>query len=80
MESGTGLIKKRERYRKLIPRFPDRTDFYMQKILELEQKISVSKVCRRCGRPLRDEKAMKLGYGKECAAKEEAEASESVNV
>ena len=73
---GTALVKARERYKKLIKVFPERTEFYREKIAEVEQQIMVTQVCRRCGRTLKDEHARKIGYGKECQANAEAEALE----
>lgn len=73
MSKGTGLVKSRDRFTKLIDVFPDRADFYREKIEALNQEIVLLKVCRRCGRPLKDEHAQALGYGKECQAKQEAE-------
>lgn len=75
---GTALVKARDRYKKLIKVFPDRREFYETQIAEVNEKITLAKVCKRCGRPLKDEHAMELGYGKECAAKAEAEASEEM--
>lgn len=74
MSKGTGLVKSRDRYRKLIEAFPEREEFYLQQIAEVEAKIEEMQVCRRCGRPLKDEHARSIGYGKECQAKAEAEA------
>lgn len=76
MATGTALVKQRNRYKKLIKGFPDREDFYRAKMAEITEQIKLSKVCHRCGRPLTDALAMELGYGKECALKAEAEASE----
>ena len=73
---GTAMVKAKQRYKKLIKIFPEREESYLLMIAELDEKIIASKVCRRCGRSLSDESAMELGYGKECAAKAEAEASE----
>lgn len=67
------MVKMRERYRMLITKFPDREEFYLGKIEEMNANIKLAHVCRRCGRPLKDADAMELGYGKECAAKAEAE-------
>lgn len=75
--TGIALVKRRDRYRKLIGVFPDRQDFYTQQIEELDAQIHEMSVCRRCGRPLKDEEARAIGYGKECLAKAE-EAEESV--
>lgn len=74
MVKGTGLVKSRDRYRKLIAAFPEREEFYLSQIAEVEAQIVEMGVCRRCGRPLTDEKARSIGYGKECQAKSEAEA------
>lgn len=73
---GTAMVKARDRYVKLIAVFPERREHYESQIADLVEQIKLAKVCRRCGRPLKDEIAMELGYGKECAAKAEAEASE----
>lgn len=77
MAKGTALVKSRERYKKLITAFPERTEFYLQQIEEVEKQITDMAVCKRCGRPLKDEHARAIGYGKECLAKSEA-AEESV--
>lgn len=73
MAKGTGLVKSRDRYRKLISVFPEREEFYLGEIARVEQEIIDLGVCRRCGRPLKDEEARKIGYGKECLAKSEAD-------
>lgn len=70
---GTALVKARERYKRLINTFPDRAEFYRQKISEVDEDIRKMQVCRRCGRPLKDEHAKAVGYGKECQARAEAE-------
>ena len=75
MSKGTGLVKSRDRYKKLIEAFPDREEFYLQQIAEVEAKILDLKVCKRCGRPLKDEHARAIGYGKECQQKAEAEST-----
>jgi hypothetical protein len=74
MAKGTGLVKSRDRYRKLIAAFPERTEFYLAQIADVEQKIVDLGVCKRCGRPLKDENARRIGYGKECQTKAELEA------
>ena len=70
---GTALVKSRERYKKLIAHFPERKEFYLEKIAEVEDDIVAAGVCRRCGRPLTDEHAKERGYGNECMKKKEAE-------
>jgi len=75
MSKGTALVKTRDRLKKNMLLFPERAAFYEEKLRETEQQIIVMKVCRRCGRPLKDEHAMTIGYGKECQAKAEAEAA-----
>lgn len=74
MAKGTGLVKSRDRYKKLIDIFPERADEYRERIAEAEAKIKEMEVCKRCGRPLKDEYARSIGYGKECQAKSEMEA------
>lgn len=74
MAKGTGLVKSRDRYYKLIEAFPDRADFYREQIAKVEQQIVDLGVCKRCGRPLKDETARKIGYGKECLNKAGLEA------
>lgn len=69
---GTALVKARDRYKKLIEVFPERTEQYLALIAENEQKIQDLGVCKRCGRPLKDEEARKIGYGKECLNKTQA--------
>lgn len=73
MSKGTGLVKSRDRYRKMIAAFPERESFYLEKIAECESMIIKLCVCKRCGRPLKDPEARKIGYGKECQNKAEAE-------
>lgn len=73
MAKGTGLVKSRDRYHKMIVAFPEREAFYREKIQECEDKIVELGVCKRCGRPLKDEHARKIGYGKECQMRAEAE-------
>lgn len=73
MAKGTGLIKARERYRKLISVFPDREEFYVEQLAKVEEEIITLGICRRCGRPLKDEHARSIGYGKECEAQTLAE-------
>lgn len=75
MAKGTGLIKTRDRYRKLILVFPEREEFYLEQLAHVEQKIIELGVCRRCGRPLSDPVARKAGYGKECLSQMETEAT-----
>lgn len=74
MATGTSLVKSRDNYYKLIKAFPEREEMYRQKIADCEEKIKEMVVCKRCGRPLKDEHARSIGYGKECQAKSEAEA------
>ena len=76
MAKGTALVKGKKRYRKLIGVFPEREEFYMQKIEEIDAEIKAMGVCRRCGRPLKDEDAIAAGYGKECLAKTDTEEDE----
>jgi len=71
MSKGTGLVKSRDRYKKLIAAFPEREEFYLEQIASVEAQIIELCVCRRCGRPLKDEHARAIGYGKECQAKSE---------
>jgi hypothetical protein len=73
MAKGTGLVKSRERYRKLISVFPEREEFYLAEIARVEAEIVAIGVCKRCGRPLKDEEARRLGYGKECLVKSQAD-------
>ena len=73
MSKGTGLVKSRDRYRKLIDAFPERESFYREQIAKVEAEIVELGVCRRCGRPLKDEEARRIGYGKDCQAKSEME-------
>ena len=74
MSKGTGLVKSRDRYKKLIDIFPERANEYRVRIAEVEAEITRMAVCKRCGRPLKDEYARSIGYGKECQAKSEMEA------
>lgn len=75
VSKGTGLVKSRDRYRKLIGVFPEREQYYLEQITLVEEQIVLMKVCKRCGRPLKDENAQAIGYGKECQTKAaEAEA------
>lgn len=76
MSKGTALVKSKKRYQKLISVFPDREDFYLTKIAEVDSEIARMKVCRRCGRPLKDDHAIELGYGKECWAKTDTDMEE----
>jgi hypothetical protein len=73
MAKGTGLVKSRERYRKLIEVFPEREEFYLAEIERVEADIVALGVCKRCGRPLKGEEARRLGYGKDCLAKNQAD-------
>lgn len=73
--TGTSMVKARERYAKIMERFPERAEFCVQQIELMNDKIRVAGVCRRCGRPLKDDQARINGYGKECQAKAEAEAA-----
>ena len=66
------MVKSRDRYKKLMAAFPERTEFYLEQIADMEQQIQDLGICKRCGRPLKDEQARKIGYGKECQAKSEA--------
>ena len=76
MAKGTALVKSRERYKKLITAFPEREEFYLEQIADINQQIVTMGVCRRCGRPLKSDEALELGYGKECLNKAmEAEAT-----
>lgn len=76
MAKGTGLIKSKKRYLKLIEVFPDRAEFYRDQIRKVEEEIIQLQVCRRCGRPLKNEQAKAVGYGKECEAQALAEMEE----
>ena len=76
MSKGTALVKSKKRYQKLISVFPEREEFYLEQIAELDQEIKRMKVCRRCGRPLKDDHAIELGYGKECWNKTDQEEGE----
>lgn len=69
MAKGTALVKSKKRYQKLIQVFPERAEFYLKQIEELDVEIREQGICRRCGRPLKDEAARAIGYGKECLAK-----------
>lgn len=73
MAKGTALVKSKKRYQKLITVFPDREEFYLEQIATLDAEIKELGVCRRCGRPLKDEAARAVGYGKECLAKSDEE-------
>ncbi len=73
MAKGTGLVKARERYRKLISVFPEREEFYLAEIARVEADIAALGICKRCGRPLKDEEARRVGYGKECLAKSQGQ-------
>lgn len=66
-------MKRRNRYHKLIGVFPEREEFYLQQIAEVEEQIQEMSVCKRCGRPLKDDDARAIGYGKECLNKAEEE-------
>lgn len=66
---GTALVKKRDRFLKLIEIFPEREEFYRSEITAVNEKIKVLGACRRCGRPLRSKEAKERGYGDECAKK-----------
>lgn len=74
MAKGTGLVKSKARYLMLIEKFPERADFYRAQIAKVEADILRLQVCRRCGRPLINEHARAIGYGKECQSQAEAEA------
>ena len=76
MAKGTALVKGKKRYKKLIGVFPEREEFYLQKIQEIDAQIKEMGVCRRCGRPLSDQDAIDAGYGKECLAKTDTEEDE----
>lgn len=71
MSKGVGLVKSRDRFHKMILAFPEREEFYLEKILECEQKIVELGVCKRCGRALKSDEARAIGYGKECLSKTE---------
>lgn len=73
MAKGTGLVKSKARYLKLIETFPEREEFYREQIRKIEADIIRLQVCRRCGRPLKTEEARAAGYGKECLAQTSAE-------
>lgn len=73
MAKGTGLIKARERYKKLTTVFPERAEFYAEQLAIVEEQIISLGICRRCGRPLKNAHAMSIGYGKECEAQALAE-------
>lgn len=79
MAKGTGLVKSKARYLKLINTFPERADFYRERIAKVEEEIVFLKVCRRCGRPLKDVHAQEIGYGKECQAQALAELEAHLN-
>lgn len=74
MAKGTGLVKSKARFLKLIEAYPERADFYREKLVGIESEIVRLQVCRRCGRPLKTEEARAKGYGKECQAQALAEA------
>lgn len=74
MAKGTGLVKSKARYLKMIEMYPDRAEFYRTQIEKVEADIIKLQVCRRCGRPLKNEEARKIGYGKECQSQALAEA------
>lgn len=79
MAKGTGLVKSKARFTMLIEKYPDRADFYRVQIAKVEAEIVRLQVCRRCGRPLKNEEARANGYGKECQAQTLAEAEAHLN-
>lgn len=72
MAKGTGLIKSRDRYIKLMDVFPERKDFYLERLAVVNEEIIRMKVCKRCGRPLKDPHTIAAGYGRECQTRTEA--------
>lgn len=73
MAKGTALVKRRKNFQRLMSVFPDRIEFYNEEIAKIDLELIDLSVCRRCGRPLKDEEARKIGYGKECLAKTEGQ-------
>lgn len=79
MAKGTGLVKSKVRYLKMIAAYPERADFYREQIALVEAQIEQLQVCRRCGRPLKTAEAKAAGYGKECQAQALAELEAHLN-
>lgn len=71
MSKGLGLVKSRDRFRKMVDAVPERKEHYLQMIAECEAKIVELGVCKRCGRPLKSDEARAIGYGKECLSQTE---------
>lgn len=69
--SGVSMMKRKKKFEKCIVLFPDRAQFYEEKIAELESSLRAIQACLRCGRPLRGEDSQERGYGPECAKREE---------
>lgn len=75
MKSGPALLKKKLNYQKCVKAFPERAEFYLEQIEQLEEQLTALHACRNCGRPLKGEESMQRGYGPECMKKVEAELS-----
>lgn len=71
--SGPSLLRKRRTYEKCVTRFPERAEFYLAQIEELNVKLRAMNACHRCGRPLKGEESMQRGYGPECMRKIDTE-------
>ncbi len=48
---------------------------YIQLASDIEARLREAKACIACGRPLKNEDSLKLGYGEECAANLEKESN-----
>ncbi len=70
--TGPAMLKRKRRFEKCVVRFPDRADWYLEQIRDLEQNLKLMNACQRCGRELKGEESQARGYGPECARKEEA--------
>jgi hypothetical protein len=71
--SGPAMLKRKQRFEKCVERFPERADFYLKQIAELEEGLIAIHACIVCGRPLKGEESRRRGVGKDCLKKLEAQ-------
>lgn len=69
--SGPSMMKRKKKFEECMIIFPERAEFYAEKVDELEKNLRTIKACLRCGRPLKGLDSQERGYGPECAKRED---------
>ena len=67
--NGQRLARKVIKLEKLKVSFPHRAEEFDAEITKINETLASLFFCRRCGRPLKTDKAKQEGYGPECYRK-----------